>query len=299
MESIAKILQSLNLVYYEYDKKSDMIVFDKRYSNTHTLGELIKLTYYLTSKKITFDVLKDSSILLNRSDTLSSKIQRKVSGFFTDMKNKRESIYVLSEKKVKWAKNLPLFEIEFLKKIDISLKEYEALVFTSKNAIEAINKIDSKWKDIPSYVISEQSGKLVKDFGGRLKFFSKQRHGEEFAEELIPLLKNKRVLYIAGEVVAADIAQLLKEADINCDKVVVYKNRFLETSKKIQLPDNAKIIFSSPSTIEYFLKCYEWKNSYKAVVIGKTTAKHLPSYIKAVISENTSLEACVQKALEL
>ena len=57
-----------------------------------------------------------------------------------------------------------------------------------------------------------------------------------------------------------------------------------------------KIIFSSPSSVECFFKNYTWDESYKAVVIGKTTAKYLPSNVEYIISKETSIDVCIKLA---
>ena len=84
------------------------------------------------------------------------------STFLENIKNSNKDIYLLNDKKVKWAKN-------------ISLNNYDVIIFTSKNAIEAIDYINKDWKKIPSYVISEQTAKLVKDLNGNLDYISKTK----------------------------------------------------------------------------------------------------------------------------
>lgn len=252
MLSISSILNKLNIVYYSYDKKHNMIVLNNRYSNIHALDELINLTYYFTNKKIKFSVLKDKSIVFKENLTILWKVKSFFKGIFIDIKNKHKNIFILNDKKIKYATNLPLFKIKFLDNIKFNITQYDALIFTSQNAIKALDNATKKWKDIPSYVISEQSGKLVKDLNGKLKFFSRTRHGDDFVEELTPLLKNKKVLYIRGEKVASDIMNILKNNNVECDEVVMYKNVMLPNIQKQHLPKNSKIIFSSPSSVEYF-----------------------------------------------
>jgi len=298
MSSISEILNKLNIVYYTYDKKQNAVTLNNRYANIQALDELIKLTYYFTNKKIKFTVLKNKTIVFKENLTFFSTVKNFFKDAFIDMKNNHKNIYVLNNKKIKYAKNLPLFEIKFIDMPNLKIKQYDALIFTSQNAILALDQATKEWKDIPSYVISEQSGKLVKDLKGKLKFFSRSRHGNEFAEEITPLLENKKILYIRAEQVASDIKNILKKNNIKCDEVVMYKNVPLPNTQTKNLPKNSKIIFSSPSTVKYFFKHYEWKDTYKAIVIGKTTAQSLPSDMEFLISETTSLDSCVKKALE-
>ena len=49
-----------------------------------------------------------------------------------------ENIYILSDKKVNGAKNLPVFVINYIKQ-NINFEKYDALIFTSKNGIYSIN----------------------------------------------------------------------------------------------------------------------------------------------------------------
>ncbi|MBU1927905.1 uroporphyrinogen-III synthase [bacterium] len=208
------------------------------------------------------------------------------------------NIYILSDKKVAHAKNLPMFEIEpVYKKIDYSL--YDALIFTSKNAVKVMNEIDDEWKSKPSYVIAEQTAKALKSFGGKLSFVGETGHGNSFALEMAEALKGKRVLYLCAMEVVSNLLGILNANGVFCDAAVVYKTVCKQYDGKIILPKNSVIIFSSPSTIKCFFENAQWDESYKAVAIGETTAKAFPSHIIPFIANTTSLESCVSKALEI
>lgn len=166
--NIEKIIDSLNLIYYDFDKGKSILIKDVNYSNKHTQLEFFKLTYYLAKEKILFDVLQNKSIIiLEKKD----KLKGYLSMVLENIKKFNKNIFILNDKNVKWAKNIPLFKIVFYKQF-ISLKNYDALIFTSKNAINAIDRINKEWKKIPSYVISEQTAKLVKDYDGNLEYIS-------------------------------------------------------------------------------------------------------------------------------
>jgi len=208
------------------------------------------------------------------------------------------NIYILSDKKVAFAQNLPMFEIELMyKKIDYSL--YDALLFTSKNALHVMSKIDEEWKNKPSYVIAEQTAKVLESLGGKLCFVGKTGHGNSFALEIAQALQGKKVLYLSAMEVVSNLVEILNKKGVLCDVAVVYKTVCKKYEEKIVLPKKSIIIFSSPSTIRCFLENLEWDESFKAVAIGETTAKAFPSYMQAHIAETTSLESCVSKALEI
>ena len=132
-----------------------------------------------------------------------------------------------------------------------------------------------------------------------MAFVGKEKHGDEFAHELLTLLKGKRTAYIGAQDTVSNFMKILKENGIECDHIPVYRTVCRAYDEKISLPKGSVVIFSSPSTIECFFKNVEWDESFRAISIGKTTAKYFPDFIQPLIAENTSLESCVYKALSL
>jgi uroporphyrinogen-III synthase len=203
------------------------------------------------------------------------------------------NIYILSDKKVLDAINLPVFKINFIKQ-DIDFDNYDALVFTSKNALYSLEYYRENWKHIPSYAIAPITANIIKELGGNLVFTGISNHGDQFALELQDKLKDKKVLYLRGSKVVSNLIQIL-----NCDDKIIYESVCKTNSQELKPPPNSIIIFSSPSTIKCFLDNFIWDYSYQAISIGKTTARYFPHYIVPIISDTTSLKACVNKAKTL
>lgn len=298
MKNMQKLIEPLNLIYYEYDKTTNSFILDRNYSNEHIFEELIKITYLLSKQNINFFVDENKSLVLNSQNTILSRIKRYIGSVIENIKNSSLNIYVLNDKKVKWAKNLPVIKIETIKAA-INFSEYDAIIFTSKNAVYSLNSYNQEWKTKPLYVIAPQTAKVASNLGGKIKYVSKEKHGDEFANELIPLLKGKKVIYIRGSKVVTNLVETLNSNGVACDEAVVYQTVCVNFKKKITLPKKSVIIFSSPSTIECFLKNANWNESYRAVCIGHTTKNYFPPYITPVVSETTSLDSCVKKAIEL
>ncbi|MEA3352557.1 MAG: uroporphyrinogen-III synthase [Campylobacterota bacterium] len=207
------------------------------------------------------------------------------------------NIYLLSDKNIDGVNTLPIIEINYIPR-DIDLDCYDALIFTSKNAVKGLNNITKYWKKIPSYAIAPQTAKFIKDLGGYLAYEGKKHHGNEFALELIEQLKGKKVLYIRGSKIVSDLVEILNSNNIKCDQSIVYSTS-CKKYNNLNLPKESIIIFSSPSTIKCFFDNNLWDDSFKAVCIGNTTAKYIPKDIKYFISKETSLESCIKKANEL
>ncbi|MDN5107893.1 uroporphyrinogen-III synthase [Aliarcobacter butzleri] len=207
-----------------------------------------------------------------------------------------KKIYLLNEQKHENVENLEVFQIEYIKS-DIDLKKYDALVFTSKNGVKAINSFNQDWKNIPSYAIAQKTANTIIKLGGVVEFIGNSGHGNDFAYELKNVLKDKKVLYVKALKTVSNLSNILKENGIFLDEIIAYKTSCKKSN--IILEENSIFIFTSPSSVECFFKQYLWKNSYKAIVIGKTTAEFLPSNINYEISSQTSVEECIKLAKQL
>ncbi len=102
------------------------------------------------------------------------------------------NIILLSNVKHEGVISLPVFDIEYLD-IKIDLEKYDSLIFTSKNAIYALDKLNIPWENLDSYAIAEKTSDILKKYNSKVVFTGTHSHGNEFAYELIPLLKNKKV----------------------------------------------------------------------------------------------------------
>ncbi|QKF77571.1 uroporphyrinogen-III synthase [Arcobacter defluvii] len=202
-------------------------------------------------------------------------------------------IYLLNNQKYSDVENLEVFQIEYIKS-KIDLNKYDALIFTSKNAVYSLDSFNKDWKNIPCYAIALKTANIIKNLGGKISFIGSSGHGNDFAQELIALLKNKKVLYIKALKTVSDLPNILRKNEILLDELIAYKTSCKKSTAILE--DNSTFIFTSPSSVECFFKQYTWKDSYKAIVIGNTTAKFLPENVKYEISSLTSIEECINLA---
>jgi uroporphyrinogen-III synthase len=202
-------------------------------------------------------------------------------------------IYLLSNQIYSEVENLEVFKIEYLKS-EIDLLKYEALIFTSKNAVYSLDSFNKDWKKILSFVIAPKTAQVIEKLGGKIAFTGITSHGNDFAQELIELLKNKKVLYIKALKTVSNLVDILRENNVLLDELVVYKTSCKESN--VILENNSIFIFTSPSSVECFFQQYSWNDSYKAIVIGKTTALYLPKNVDYTISSETSIDECIKLA---
>lgn len=204
-------------------------------------------------------------------------------------------IYLLNNQKFDNVENIEVFKIEFLKP-QTDLSKYDALIFTSKNAVYSLNSLDKRWKNISSFAIAKKTSDIIIEEGGKVEFSGSSGHGNDFANELIPLLKSRKVLYVRAEEVVSSLVKILRDSNINIDELITYKT-VCNDELNMVLEKNSTIIFTSPSSIKCFFKKFQWDESFKAIVIGRTTAKYLPDYVNFKLSSKTSVEECIKLAL--
>lgn len=211
-------------------------------------------------------------------------------------KSKNRPIYLVSNKDIDGVYKLDLLKINFLD-IDIEFSKYDALIFTSKNGVYSLK--DDSWKTIDSYAISNITANSISKSGGKVKYIGSSGHGDDFANELKDILKDKKALYIRAKKVVSNLVKILRENGIRCDEIVSYETVCSKNKDIKSIKDGAIVIFSSPSTIKCFLDQYSWDQSYTAIAIGKTTAKYFDDNIEYKISKKRSIQSCVELAKEL
>ncbi len=131
-------------------------------------------------------------------------------------------IYLFSDTTYEGVVSLPLFEILF-KPFSIDITSFDALVFTSKNSVKALEKSGLKWHDTACYAIGEGTAKAIVDAGGHISFTCKESYGDLFAQEIAPMLKGKKVFFPRAKEVVSPLYELLYDAGIAITQEVVYE----------------------------------------------------------------------------
>jgi len=297
MTDITELLNPLNLIYYEYDAPSKTIILDRQHT-TDAAMELVSITHLFQRHNIQYIVDNKKNLHIVRSPSWIKKLQYALASSIKLLINRQYDIYVLNDKEVDCAKNLPVIDINPISsEIDFDL--YDGLIFTSKNALFSIESFTKKWKKIPIYALAPQTAKAVKKHKAQLRFVGKSHYGNTFAEELLKPLQGKKVLYLRAKNVASDLCEILNKKGVFCDEKIVYETTCRQFDQKIVLPKHSTVVFSSPSTIDCFFKNADWDSTYTAIAIGHTTAQCFPKEITPFIAETTSIDACIRKAMSL
>ena len=194
--------------------------------------------------------------------------------------------------------NLSVSKIEFLK-FEINLSEFDALVATSKNAFNALkfNEI-SALENLPVFAIASGCAAAAKGLGFSEIYTGQNAHGDDFAREILPLLKGKKVLYLKGKDSASNFLEILQDGGVNIKAVVAYENVLNPCKMELKPPKDSILIFASPINVRNFLSNFGWDESYQTISIGKVTAKEL-NFTKPLVSQSQDINACIALAKTL
>ncbi len=183
-------------------------------------------------------------------------------------------------------------------KDSLDLSGYDTLLFTSKQAIYYCDEIADGWQEKEILAVGSATAKTAKEYGAKNIYYPAKFYGKELASDILEKFSDRKILYIRPKVISFDSKSFLQSHGIDISEEIIYETNCVEYKDKV-LEENSIIIFTSPSTIECFFKSFKWQESFKAVVIGKSTLKKLPEGIDAYVADEATIDACVLKAKEV
>lgn len=184
-------------------------------------------------------------------------------------------------------------------KPEIDFSDYDYLIITSKQIAKALQQYEqASYIDKPALCVSTQSAKSFEAIGGEV-LYTGEGYGDKLSRLIQTYSKEKKWLYLRAKEVASNFVDQAKDAGYKIDEAILYETFCAEAIRKSQPEDDAILIFTSPSSVQCFLKYNSLKITQKIIVIGKTTAKSLPKNLDYRISEETTIESCVKMAKKL
>tara|TARA_B100001540_G_scaffold301535_1_gene308108 strand:- start:356 stop:1054 length:699 start_codon:yes stop_codon:yes gene_type:complete len=179
--------------------------------------------------------------------------------------------------------HLPLISIEKINYEKINFSEYGGIIFTSSNAVKFLNleKLD---KNIKCFCVGNSTEKKARSVG-----FQNTISAEGNVLNLKELIlqnhetKEKKLLYISGEIIAADLHQELSSEGFTIKRIINYRanhnQKFNENfikELKSNIPDIVYVYSqNSASSFLNFIKIYQTENLWmntNLMCIGEKTS---------------------------
>jgi len=209
-----------------------------------------------------------------------------------------KQIYLFATSQSPYAKNIKSLEVKFLKPT-IDFSKYDYLIITSKQAVKGLQQYNKKdFIDIPALCVSAKTAAVYEDFGGKILAVG-DGYGDNLVKNIKEFTKDTKWLYLRAETIASDFVKRCQNSAYQIEEEILYISECSEEILNIRINDDSTLIFTSPSSVECFLKNNAINPNSKVVVIGKTTANSLPDLVEYLISEKTSIESCIALALTL
>ena len=173
----------------------------------------------------------------------------------------------------------PMIEINFrIFSVPDRLSEYDWVVFTSKNGATSFLEQQSFHPNNKIAVIGEGTATPLRSYGIQPDYVGTGHSGEEFAGELVELVrKGKRVLLALGNLAPDTLFNALSSQN-TVERIDVYETRSPDSVDQgvinlIEADDYDFIAVSSPSAIRNLYEQIEESiNPLRIVSIGETTS---------------------------
>jgi uroporphyrinogen-III synthase len=179
----------------------------------------------------------------------------------------------------------------------IDFTKYDYLIITSKQVLEALKSYDESWKSLAVLAVAKPTAEVVKKEGGKILEFG-SGYGDNLSAIITSYPKEKRWLYLRAREVASDFVLTCKQNGYDIDETILYETSCSEDCLHVRVQEDATLIFTSPSSVECFLKHHDFKESQNIIVIGTTTARVIPHGFSYKIASNPTMQSCIQKAQE-
>ncbi len=179
--------------------------------------------------------------------------------------------------------HLPLISIEKINYEKINFSEYGGIIFTSSNAVKFLN-LDKLDKNMKCFCVGNSTETKARSVG-----FQNTISAEGNVLNLKELIlqnyatKDRKLLYVSGEIIAADLHQELSSEGLTIKRIINYRanhnqkfnENFIEELKS-NIP-NMVYVYSQNSAFSFlnFIKIYQTENLWmntNLMCIGEKTS---------------------------
>ena len=182
--------------------------------------------------------------------------------------------------------HLPLLIIEKINYEEVNFFDYGAIIFTSANAIKFLN-FNTLNKNIMCFCVGDMTEKKARSAGFQ-NTISAEGNVSNLKEIILQNydLKNKPILYVSGEMIAADLDQQLLNEGYNIKRIINYRvshNQGFDENfvreLKVNMPDLVYVYSqNSASSFLNFIKTHQIENAWmntNLMCIGEKTSSIL------------------------
>jgi uroporphyrinogen-III synthase len=203
---------------------------------------------------------------------------------------------------ISFIKTEPIQSIEVQQEIEQALLQEATVIFTSRNAIEAVaaelkdeetDPITIEWN---IYCVGDKTAELAGKYFGEEKIYGSADNAEELAELIIEEDIADEVIFFCGDQRRDELPDTLRANDIEVNEIIVYQT--VGVPQKVTTNYDG-ILFYSPSGVESFFKVNKIDKKTILFAIGNTTSNAIKKYSdnKIIISKQPDKEQMVREVV--
>ncbi len=206
-------------------------------------------------------------------------------------------IYLISKTPYEGVIHIPILTISFLYP-SIDFTQYEGVIFTSKQAVLAIEKYSLDWENLKCICVSEGTAASAAN-AGAMDIEVGDGYGRSIPSVLNAKKRSGKWLYLRPKVVASEWVDVARNGGFFIDERVVYETTCNEDARGYTIEKDAVLVFTSPSSIECFCASYPILSSYSIVAIGTTTRAAFDNAKEVQISPQPSVASAIELARKI
>ncbi|HXH18001.1 MAG TPA: uroporphyrinogen-III synthase [Chitinophagales bacterium] len=175
----------------------------------------------------------------------------------------------------------PMIRIEFAKNTkelaaQISAADYDAIAFTSQNAVRAFSEIIFREKikvpEVKFFAIGDSTARHLKLLDVE-PLVPAQNDAVHLADMILNDRSIRTVLFPCAEHHLEDLPEWLRRQKVEVKEMIVYST--IQLKKKVETKGIDAIAFMSPSAVKSFFAANKETNSIPCFAIGRTTAEEV------------------------
>jgi uroporphyrinogen-III synthase len=208
-----------------------------------------------------------------------------------------KKIYFLSPTKppFKSITHSPTIEVQFSDGVTID-KSFDTLIFTSKNGVEALQRLYPDWTKYSAISVGKGTSKEIERLGGTVLDSPELSYGEEVAKLILKKYRDRKFLYVRPEKIISKLPEILRERGVELQEATLYQTACREIEP---IEERSIVIVTAPSTIKCLFKFQKPPLSTVFVAIGEKSFKAIPEEFEKYISQEQTLKSAIQFSLKL
>jgi len=200
----------------------------------------------------------------------------------------------------------PMIRIEFAENskelaAQISAADYDAIAFTSQNAVRAFSEIIFQEKikvpEVKFFSIGDSTARHLKLLDVE-PLVPAQNDAVHLADMILKDKAIRTVLFPCAEHHLEDLPEWLRRQKVEVKEMIVYTT--LQLKKKIDLNGIEAIVFLSPSAVKSFFAANKDIDSIPCFAIGRTTAEEAKRWTTnpVLVANKPDIKSVFEKAAE-